>query len=64
MADITNPTAPSEQRIRERAYEIYLSRSGGDSDELSDWLTAEQELKQSNVQPPAAKTARAAVTSL
>lgn len=64
MADITNPSVASEQRIRERAYEIYLSRSGGDGDELSDWLTAERELKQSDGRPRAAKTARAAVTSL
>jgi hypothetical protein len=63
MADITNPTAPSEQRIRQRAYEIYLSRNG-DGDELSDWLAAERELKESYGQPRAAKKVRAAVTSL
>ena len=48
MAD-TNPAAPSEQSIRERAYEIYLSREG-DGDELSDWLRAERELMGSNGQ--------------
>ena len=36
-----------EQRIRERAYEIYLSRNG-EGDEVSDWLTAERELKSLN----------------
>jgi hypothetical protein len=36
--------APSEEKIRHRAYEIYLERAvpGG---ELDDWLRAERELK-------------------
>ena len=34
----------TEQRIRERAFEIYLSRNGGCSDALSDWFQAEREL--------------------
>jgi Protein of unknown function (DUF2934) len=50
MADI-GPVS-NEQRIRERAYEIYLSRNGnGEGDELSDWLTAERELKLNSQQP-------------
>ena len=52
MAD-DNRTLPSEERIRERAYELYLSRNA-DGDELSDWLTAEQELTGSNSQQPEA----------
>ena len=36
---------PLEQRIRERAYEIYLQRGGGDGAELEDWLQAEEELR-------------------
>jgi hypothetical protein len=36
---------PLEQRIRERAYEIYLQRGGGDGAELEDWLQAQEELR-------------------
>ena len=35
---------PKQQEIRERAYEIYISRGGADGQEISDWLQAEQEL--------------------
>jgi Protein of unknown function (DUF2934) len=38
-----------KQQIRERAYEIYLSRGGQNGDELSDWLAAERELQESVV---------------
>ena len=34
----------SENKIRERAYEIYLRRKGKDGSEQSDWLIAEDEL--------------------
>jgi hypothetical protein len=37
-----------DQQIRERAYEIYLARGGQDGDEVSDWLAAKRELKESN----------------
>ena len=50
-----------EQQIRERAYEIYLARGGQDGDEVSDWLAAERELKESN-QPQGKKTRAAAVS--
>ena len=33
------------ERIRQRAYEIYLARRGGPGDACADWLQAEQELK-------------------
>jgi Protein of unknown function (DUF2934) len=36
---------PSIQQIRQRAYEIYLSRREGSGDELQDWLQAERELR-------------------
>jgi len=36
---------PSEQKIRERAYQIYVSRNGGPGDALSDWLAAEEQLR-------------------
>lgn len=35
---------PLEERIRERAYEIYLQRGGEDGGEMDDWLQAEQEI--------------------
>ena len=35
---------PMEERIRQRAHEIYLQRGGEDGSELDDWLQAEQEL--------------------
>lgn len=42
------PLPPAEQvseRIRKRAYELYLQRNGGNGgDALSDWLTAEREV--------------------
>ena len=56
------PENISEQRIRERAYEIYLARRGQDGHEVSDWLAAERELKESNQQK--GKKTRAATTSL
>ena len=33
---------PSEEEIRRRAYELYLSRGGVDGDDVSDWLAAER----------------------
>ena len=49
-----------DQQIRERAYEIYLARGGQQGDEVSDWLAAERELKDSNK----SQKARAAAVSL
>jgi hypothetical protein len=57
-------TRLSEQQIRQRAYEIYLARGGQEGDEVSDWLAAERELKESNEQEPAARKKRSAVASL
>jgi len=37
-------TLPLEQRIRERAHEIYLQRGGQDGSDLEDWLQAEEEI--------------------
>jgi Protein of unknown function (DUF2934) len=61
MADNTSPTQPSEEQIRLRAYEIYAARAGREGDAVSDWLTAERELKVSNDR---AKKTRAAAASL
>ncbi|PYU68169.1 MAG: hypothetical protein DMG49_16700 [Acidobacteria bacterium] len=58
-----NKLAPySEERIRQRAYEIYLARGCEDGHDLSDWIEAERALKESN-QPQATKK-RAATASL
>ena len=40
-----------QQRIRNRAYEIYLQRGGQDGSELDDWLQAEQEILSSELEP-------------
>jgi len=37
---------PTEEEIRNRAYEIYCARNGTGGDELGDWLKAETELKE------------------
>ncbi|MBN1559695.1 DUF2934 domain-containing protein [candidate division KSB1 bacterium] len=34
------------EEIRERAHEIYLARGDQEGDALSDWLQAEQEIKE------------------
>ena len=36
--------AEREQRIRQRAYKLYLQRGRGDGYEVEDWLEAEAEL--------------------
>jgi hypothetical protein len=40
----TSQTQPMPEQIRQRAYEIYLSRNGAPGDEVQDWLQAEREL--------------------
>jgi hypothetical protein len=35
---------PTAEQIRNRAYEIYVSRGDAPGDELQDWLLAEREL--------------------
>ena len=35
---------PLEEKIRQRAHEIYLQRGGEDGSELDDWLQAEDEI--------------------
>lgn len=37
-------SVPLEERIRLRAYEIYLQREGQDGSALDDWLQAETEI--------------------
>jgi Protein of unknown function (DUF2934) len=36
---------PIDQRIRQRAYELYLQRGRTDGHDLDDWLQAECEIK-------------------
>jgi hypothetical protein len=62
MAENTSLTSHNEEQIRQRAFEIYLARGGQDGDDVSDWLAAERELKESN--QPQGKKARAAAVSL
>jgi hypothetical protein len=45
MAD----AVPSQDRIRERAYELYESRGRGPGQDEQDWLHAEQEILQRGV---------------
>jgi hypothetical protein len=35
---------PTQEAIRERAYEIYIRRGAGQGSEIDDWQTAEREL--------------------
>ena len=46
MPKNTDKKFPSENQIRERAYEIYVSRGYADGYEIEDWLTAERELQE------------------
>ena len=48
------PPAELEQRIRTRAYELYLQRKADPGHELEDWLRAEQEVRTDG--PPPATT--------
>ena len=38
-------TEPTEEEIRQRAYQRYLERGGGHGMDFEDWLEAERELK-------------------
>lgn len=40
---ISDPV-PSQDQIRERAYQIYQSRGGQEGQAQQDWLTAEQQI--------------------
>ena len=43
-ADPPNAPSSKEERIRKRAYELYLARGREPGKELEDWLRAEQEI--------------------
>jgi hypothetical protein len=38
-------TLPLEERIRRRAYELYVQRGNESGSELDDWLQAEEEIQ-------------------
>ncbi len=42
---VPSPAPPTDEMIRERAYQIFLSRGGAPGHALDDWLQAERELK-------------------
>lgn len=41
----TSQTQPTPEQIRQRAYQIYLSRNEAPGDEVQDWLQAEREVR-------------------
>jgi len=50
IAAPTIETLPFEERIRRRAYELYVQRGNQSGSELSDWLQAEEEMLQAQEQ--------------
>src|SRR5205807_697147 len=44
QTDRLTEDVPTEERIRQRAHEIYLQRGDGVGSELDDWLEAEREI--------------------
>ncbi len=43
-------TLPLEERIRRRAYELYVQRGNQSGNELDDWLQAEEEIRRAQEQ--------------
>jgi len=43
-----------EEKIRQRAYELYLARGREDGHDVEDWLRAEEEITEQEVRPRAA----------
>ena len=43
-------TLPLEERIRRRAYELYVQRGNQSVSELDDWLRAEEEIRRATEQ--------------
>jgi hypothetical protein len=46
---------PLEERIRQRAYELYVDRGNESGSELDDWLQAEEEILQAQEEARADK---------
>jgi hypothetical protein len=51
---VPNEMRSLEERIRQRAHEIYLQRGGADGSDLADWLQAEAEIGARGGRPNAA----------
>jgi hypothetical protein len=62
MSSSVDPNQPREDKVRQRAHEIYLARGGQQGNEVSDWLAAEREFDGAN-ESQAPKKARAATAS-
>jgi DUF2934 family protein len=43
-------TLPLEERIRRRAYELYVERGSESGSEFDDWLQAEEEIRRAEEQ--------------
>ena len=56
MPENTTHILPSDEEIRERAYQIYLKRGCEDGYDLSDWLAAKLELEQAETESLVAPT--------
>ncbi len=56
----TPKSSPTPEQIQQRAYEIYLERSGAPGNPLEDWVQAERELLQKSRKPARAPKAKAA----
>ena len=50
----TEPSSPLNEQIRSRAYELYQQRGGEDGHDLDDWLQAQSEMTQPDVEAVAA----------
>lgn len=50
-SEVTRPVADDISEIRRQAYELYVSRGGGDGNDLSDWLEAERIVRQRRGSP-------------
>ena len=58
MPDSRKVGLPADEQIRQRAYEIYVTRGCEDGRDLSDWLQAEQELSEATDDQWATGTSR------
>jgi Protein of unknown function (DUF2934) len=43
--EVPSKSLPLEERIRRRAYELYVQRGNESGSELDDWLQAEEEIR-------------------
>jgi Protein of unknown function (DUF2934) len=53
--EIPSETLPLEERVRRRAYELYVERGNESGSELDDWLQAEEEILRAHEEALAAK---------